>query len=534
MKDVKMKDEKNGRRRISDDWLVAILALVLYLGVGAWLISQDIIFPDSMSRVANGYYVVFSRDPHLAAIGFVWNPLPSLAAIPLLLLSPLIPVLASKAFAGVIVSAICGALAMVSARRLLALFGVGRGAGMVLTGILAIQPLILLSASTGASESMLLAVALYTTLHLTRWLREDDPWHLAHAGFGLGLAYLVRYEAVAAALMTVLVVLGLSLWRSRGGRRARTTFLLDCFLVGGPFAASFGAWALASRLVAGSWFETYTSLYGNTAQVTSAREAIDKVTGGNLEGILAYLGTQLFAVAPFALLFVVIAMVIAALQRDAGVLGSAAVLGGVLAFDEWAFMSGSSFGWLRFQLMAIPWGVVMAGYILAALREGAGRLALRRIAAWTVLIATLAPLPLAWWASLDSRLAREENLALSVARGGQYVMQDQVAAYLDSLDLPEGSVITDVAYSFPIVLASRKPKQFVITPDRDFKEKLINPVEGRVRYALVTDPASSTADAVALRFPGIYEDGCGVATLEREWRDGRGASWRLYAFNGFS
>jgi len=104
MKDVKMKDEKNGRRRISDDWLVAILALVLYLGVGAWLISQDIIFPDSMSRVANGYYVVFSRDPHLAAIGFVWNPLPSLAAIPLLLLSPLIPVLASKAFAGVIVS----------------------------------------------------------------------------------------------------------------------------------------------------------------------------------------------------------------------------------------------------------------------------------------------------------------------------------------------------------------------------------------------------------------------------------------------
>ena len=491
MKGMKMKDGKDGRLRISDDWIVAILALLLYLGAGAWLTSQNIIFPDSMSRVANGYYVVFSRDPHLAAIGFVWNPLPSLAVIPLLLLSPLIPVLASKAFAGVIVSAICGAVAMVFARRLLTLFGVGRGAGMVLTGILAIQPLILLSAATGASESMLLAIALYATLHLTRWLRKDDPWHLAHAGFGLGLAYLVRYEAVAAALATVLIVLGVSLWRSRGGRRAKTIFLLDCFLVGGPFAASFGAWALASRLVAGSWFETYTSLYGNTAQVTSAREAIDNVTGGNLEGILAYLAAQLFAVAPFALLFVIIAMVVAALRRDAGVLGSAAVLGGILAFDEWAFMSGSSFGWL-------------------------------------------APLPLAWWASLDSRLAREENLALSVAQGGQYVMQDQAAAYLDSLNLPEGSVITDVAYSFPIVLASRNPKQFVITPDRDFKEKLSNPVKGRVRYALVTDPAFSTADAVALRFPGIYEDGSGVATLEREWRDSRGVAWRLYAFNGFS
>ena len=525
---------KDGRLRISDDWIVALLALLLYLGVGAWLISQNIIFPDSMSRVANGYYVVFSRDPHLAAIGSVWNPLPSLAAIPLLLLSPLIPVLASKAFAGVIVSAICGAVAMVLARRLLVLFGVGRGAGLVLTGVLAIQPLILLSAATGASESMLLAIALYATLHLTRWLRKDDPWHLAHTGFGLGLAYLVRYEAVAAALITVLIVLVVSLWRSRGGRRARTLFLLDCLLVGGPFAASFGAWALVLRLVAGSWFTTYTSLYGNTAQVTNARETIDKVTGGNFEGVLAYLTAQLFAVAPFALLFVVIAMVIAALRRDAGVLGPVAILGGILAFDEWAFLSGSSFGWLRFQFMAIPWGVVMAGYILAALRGGEGRLTFRKVTAWTVLIAILAPLPLAWWASLDSRLAREESLALSVAQGGQYVMQDQVAAYLDSLDLPEGSVITDVAYSFPIVLASRNPKQFVITPDRDFEEKLNNPVEGKVRYALVIDPAFSTADAVALRFPGIHGDGSGVATLTYEWRDGRGASWRLYAFNGIS
>ena len=95
-------------------------------------------------------------------------------------------------------------------------------------------------------------------------------------------------------------------------------------------------------------------------------------------------------------------------------------------------------------------------------------------------------------------------------------------------------MITDVAYSFPIVLASRNPKQFVITPDRDFEEKLNNPVEGKVRYALVIDPAFSTADAVALRFPGIHGDGSGVATLTYEWRDGRGASWRLYAFNGIS
>jgi hypothetical protein len=27
---------------------------------------------DALSRTANAYYVLYSRDPHLAAIGFIW------------------------------------------------------------------------------------------------------------------------------------------------------------------------------------------------------------------------------------------------------------------------------------------------------------------------------------------------------------------------------------------------------------------------------------------------------------------------------
>jgi len=42
--------------------MVALLTGALYLGFGIWLTSQDLIFPDAMSRVANGYYVVFSRE----------------------------------------------------------------------------------------------------------------------------------------------------------------------------------------------------------------------------------------------------------------------------------------------------------------------------------------------------------------------------------------------------------------------------------------------------------------------------------------
>ena len=64
---------------------------------------------DAVSRMANGYYVLWSNDPHLAAVGFVWSPLQSFADIPFLLFKPLFPVLATHELAGSIVSVLAGA-----------------------------------------------------------------------------------------------------------------------------------------------------------------------------------------------------------------------------------------------------------------------------------------------------------------------------------------------------------------------------------------------------------------------------------------
>ena len=83
----------------------------------------------------------------------------------------------------------------------------------------------------------------------------------------------------------------------------------------------------------------------------------------------------------------------------------------------------------------------------------------------------------------------------------------------------------------PPLAAGRNPRQFVITTDRDFREKLIDPLSEGVSYALVTGPEASQADAVSQRFPGIFADGGGVARLDREWVDGRGAQWRIYIFD---
>ncbi len=74
---------------------------MVYLAVGYWLqVRNGFILGDALSRVSAAQSVLFSRDPHLAAIGFIFTPLTAMVQIPAVLLSPLWPDLTERAFAG--------------------------------------------------------------------------------------------------------------------------------------------------------------------------------------------------------------------------------------------------------------------------------------------------------------------------------------------------------------------------------------------------------------------------------------------------
>ena len=60
-----------------------VVALAYFTAIAAVLtFHYGSIMGDAESRVADAWYVFFTRDPHLAAIGFVWNPLPSILVMP--------------------------------------------------------------------------------------------------------------------------------------------------------------------------------------------------------------------------------------------------------------------------------------------------------------------------------------------------------------------------------------------------------------------------------------------------------------------
>ena len=127
-----------------------------------------------------------------------------------------------------------------------------------------------------------------------------------------------------------------------------------------------------------------------------------------------------------------------------------------------------------------------------------------------------------------------ERKALEHRIAATFSTERTIADYLDSLDLPDSSVITDTVYGFAVVAASEDPNMFVIPSDGDFTERLNDPAAGGIRYLLaVPNEGRGVSDALNLRYPTLYETGADIATLELEIpNDGDSQpDWRLYRVN---
>ena len=140
--------------------------------------------------MANAYYVLYSRDPHLAAIGFVWNPLPSVSVMPFLLLKGVWFPLASHDMAGARTSAICMTGAVHQLRSTFREWGLARITRLTIVALFALNPMILYYSGNGMSEALYLFTLLAVTRYLSRWLVTDELSSLVYAAAALGLAYL--------------------------------------------------------------------------------------------------------------------------------------------------------------------------------------------------------------------------------------------------------------------------------------------------------------------------------------------------------
>jgi len=137
--------------------LLFAAVLACYLAVGAVLVfGFDSIMEDALSRVAAASSVWWSADPKLAAIGYVWTPLPALLMLPFTPLRAAWPELVSTGWLAVVLSATAMAGSVAVLHGILADLAVRPSVRWTVTVLFALQPVILVYSANGMTEALLM------------------------------------------------------------------------------------------------------------------------------------------------------------------------------------------------------------------------------------------------------------------------------------------------------------------------------------------------------------------------------------------
>ncbi len=549
------------RRMTSEGGIVVLIAFAAYLTVAILLDFKYQILPlDAVSRMANGYYVLWSRDPHLAAIGFVWSPLQSAADIPLLLFKPLFPVLATHDLAGSIVSVLAGVGAVHQVHAALHEWGVRRGPRLMLTLVFGINPMIVYYAGNGMSDMLYVFLLVLTTRYFLRWIRDGGLRPMVYAGSALGLAYLDRYEALGAAGMAAVVVLGVSYWRSQGRVRARImTASADATIFLLPLLTTFVAWAVTSYVITGLAFPGVSSQYGTSAQTSESVQMTFAVRAAHGLHNVEYL-------APLLPIVLVLAIVFAARRRDLRILAPLAILGGSVTFDALGLLDGLLEPWYRYFIVSVPLDVMLVGCILAqgstaripglaqaavdtssAKTRRAREFAAGLIGVVVVVVLLGVSVPLGGKGIFAKSVQSSESTELGalflshptkteVQWTHHYAHIQSIDAYIGHMHLPDGSIVADTYGNCTpqIVTSVPNSKVFVIINDRDFERVLADPLTFGAHYLFVPQPVGvGLVDALNEEYPTLYANGAGFAKLVHQFNpDGICAPYRLYRVTG--
>lgn len=526
------------------------LAAALYLVVGVLLTSHGFFLGDALSRLQSAQSVLFSRSPALVDIGFVFTPLTTLCALPLVALDPWIPAMTDRALAGVIVSALFSAGAVLQVW----FTGVDRGLRTpylsTVTVLFAVNPMLLFYAGTGMSEGPFLFAMAWAVRRLMRFIRTDDVHDLMAGGMAVALGFLSRYDGLAAAAAGAVFVFVVTVTRSAssgaagsaacGSRRHRLgRAVTDTVVFLFPVSVAALVWFATSWLTTGVLSAQVNGSYGNAAILDSS--------GGASAGLSAVTEslTRILLLAPGLPVLVSLVVVLAVRRRSPDTAAPVLLLGGILAFQVITAASGSTFGLLRFFLVAVLLVTVLALAVpmprgeVVARRPGRNPrhrgvvtdlaqpvltpvIAVVLLAAGTV--STTAVMTSREWAPQEYALAADTPMA---SRMGAADLEDRravlrtwsterrLAQFLDDRDLPAGSVLLDTTFGFPVVLFSDRPETFVVPSDPDFVTTLSSPWKNGVRYILAVPPTGRGArDAVNMRYPTIWDNGAGVGTLD--------------------
>ncbi len=514
-------------QRVREDVPLAVLIAALDFLTGLYInLHLHYISGDALSRVANAYDVLFGRDPHLAAIGFIWNPLPSLMELPLLLFAGRWPALAADGVASLFVSATFGGIAIYYILKIQRRLEVGRGGRVALALLFAANPMVLFYAANGMSDMMLVGAMLGAVSGALGYLREHSLHSLVAAGVWLAIAFGIRYEG---APLGVSLGLGLAfaLWRQGAGPAELKGALL---ILLAPLLYVSGVWIYLNWLIMKQPLYFLTSVYGNLSQTSLGSyvlaDAALQSARHHVVGTLLFVGHMAFLFWP-VFIGMAVALVVALSRR--GDPTAALLIGATLGMpllQAALVYEGHSGGWARYFIYYIPNGFLLLAFAASLVRR-------RRLGTLALLLAVVLAIGgdlgnFHEETSSDVVGYGDIGIVRSLARSQPIEMYgdaDAVVGYLSAH--PHMSVLLDSYLAYPVVLRAYDPGRLIITSDVEFMSILSNPA-GRVDALLVPEPTDVGAlDAVNRQWPKLWQGKVSWAHLMKAFPGATG--WRLYA-----
>ncbi|WP_353949049.1 hypothetical protein ABNN70_05740 [Sporolactobacillus sp. Y61] len=518
-------------------YLVGFVIFCLESAFGIWMTHWNHFIPgDAISRVANAYYVLFSRDPHLGAIGFVWNPLPSLLMIPLLLVTPWVKIIASEGIAGILLTSVfasCTAMLLLKSllrRKQPLLFS------CAFVFLFSFNPFMFLYGSNGMSEMIFIFFIILCVTAFTDWMddrRGVSP--LITMGFALALAFLTRYESVlfGAALALSLTVM---MWSRRQEAAIRPYGLTGTYhkWEAGEWIALLPAiytgviWIALNGAIMGDGLFFLRSSYSNLAQSEglSKNPTVSHVIGDPAQTLLFVVERSL----PFMLPLIAVCLIRVMRRKlfSTGLLCLLILLLSIPVMQIYMLYKGASYGWLRFFVYPFVITLAWLPFELHKLKEKASHRYIPGCCLTLIILSGSACFT--GYTMSQERLSPEEYQAIHYHNSPTYLSNRSslhIAKDLDQLLQKDkkATLLLDSFNGFQIILNMDRTRQLIVTSDLDFKKKLNDPAGEQVDYILVPKPEGvATLNAVNERYKNSYYKGAIFAKLYKAYDD----KWRLY------
>ncbi len=501
---------------------------------------------DGTARVHQAFSSVFSRDPHLAAIGLTWPPLPVLTDIPLVvLLRPFGQVF----LAGSVMGAIYASGAVVMMYYVAREAGAGRILALMLAVALLTHQHIYQSAAAGLSEAPFAMFLLASLFGYLRWMRTGGPGALTLAGLMGAAAAMCRYEGVLFVLVMAVGVYALTRgalpllpwFRSETAPRRETGApgaTLLAFL--SPFAFVMTLWMWFNLQIMGN---PLYFLFGvgstvrapDTARIEGPTHALwsayESVSGALELGI-----EQTLFLSPLIVVSSVALLLYAVWRRNVDALTLVAVGWAIIAFQILTAYRGTLPPWVRYWYWAVPMGFTLAAYGVGRVRAPG----VRSLATLVVVVLAFVPNMRVFIDTYDhfpgDRDERVRNALLTTpdlrAVDTRVALVDEyrrVATMVDENVPPGALVLLDVlGPGGAVPLFIDDPRKLVITTDRDFESDFLSDARASVDYVLVPFPSfdNLVRSVVLQTYEGIWEGDQDWLELAAE--DDGYNRWRLY------